>query len=733
MPARRTVVTATFAIVLSIVPSIGVVAGGACDPIDTAPVFAGDVPTANDVLGFDLGSQEVTTDEAWTYLDAVDAASDRVVGDTYATSVDGRPLRYAVVGRPANVTPGGLDDIRQAVLTIRDPSTPDDEVATLAATTPAILYIGGNVHGSEESGTDAALQVLYELADRTDCAAQQILDHAVVFVLPIMNPDGREDDTRRNAYGVDMNRDGLMRSQPEIDGRTELLRQFPPQLFVDAHEFGYTRSFFPPNSDPIYHEDSSQVFDQVSNTYGTVLADLFEERDWGYFNGGGYDYFAPIYGDTVPAFGFEAAGITLEQNNGAPIDVRVEKYHDEFWVLLSAGALDAEGILTAQHEAYVDAVAEGEAGTLEPNGVYYDDRPLLQEVPNERIRSYFFWGADDQDREVQMLVRMLQRMDVQVYRLNAHVDVEKFRSYTDVVGPKTIPKRAYWVPMAQPQKHWIQVALNRDTYVPVKQTYDVTGWSLPLLMNLRGGSTGNVLSPDATLADPADVPPAFDPPADPPTVGILKLSHGVYMFEAVRQLEYLFDNAFLQPYTEVRSEDVADGALHGLDVLVVPGSGIKAGLERLGPKGITKLKAWVRNGGRFVGYRYGGGLLADRIGMMDTTIVNSPTYGEGLLVKIRVDPTSHLFDGMGSKVWVLFDNDDIVRHAPTGAEVAWYTKPVVTSGLMTDYDRAIVEGTPAILDDSYGDGRVIVFPFDPNYRLYTIGMERVIWNAIFGP
>src|SRR6185295_14594082 len=109
-----------------------------------------------------------------------------------------------------------------------------------------------------------------------------------------------------------------------------------------------------------------------------------------------------------------------------------------------------------------------------------------------------------------------------------------------------------------------------------------------------------------------------------------------------------------QPYTEVSSLDVGDGALHGLDVLVVPSGGVAAGIARLGPKGIKKLKAWVANGGRFIGYRFGGGLLADRIGLMDTGMAASPTYGEGLLVKIRLDPKSHLFDGMGTKAWVVF-------------------------------------------------------------------------------
>ena len=57
-----------------------------------------------------------------------------------------------------------------------DPDTPPAEAAAIAAADPAILWIAGNVHGGEESGADAALRVLYELADRKDCAARQILD-----------------------------------------------------------------------------------------------------------------------------------------------------------------------------------------------------------------------------------------------------------------------------------------------------------------------------------------------------------------------------------------------------------------------------------------------------------------------------------------------------------------------------------------------------------------------------
>jgi murein tripeptide amidase MpaA len=96
----------------------------------------------------------------------------------------------------------------------------------------------GNVHGGEESPTDAELRVLYELADRDDCAARQILDNTLVGIIPMQNPDGREADTRQNAYGFDMNRDWFARTQRETDTKLELLRQYPGVLYVDAHEMG---------------------------------------------------------------------------------------------------------------------------------------------------------------------------------------------------------------------------------------------------------------------------------------------------------------------------------------------------------------------------------------------------------------------------------------------------------------------------------------------------------------
>ena len=129
------------------------------------------MPTPTDVLGFELGSQEVTSDEAETYLRAVADASPDVKDGVMAVSGQGRELWYAVVGKPKDVRAA-----QAAAKALRNPKTSKAKAARIAEPAPAIAWVASNVHGNEESGTDAALQVLRDLADRTDCAAGKIRD-----------------------------------------------------------------------------------------------------------------------------------------------------------------------------------------------------------------------------------------------------------------------------------------------------------------------------------------------------------------------------------------------------------------------------------------------------------------------------------------------------------------------------------------------------------------------------
>ena len=472
------------------------------------------MPTAQQVLGINLGDRDVTTAESDRYLLAVDAASSRVTSGVAATSVQGRPLRYAIVGRPERVTSSGLDAVRASAAKLMDPRTSDREADRIAASDPAVLWIAANVHGGEESGTDASLRVLYELADRSDCAAQRILDHAVVVILPIQNPDGREADTRRNAYGFDMNRDWFARTQPETDGKVELLRRYPRVLFIDAHEMG-ARDATSSRPTPTRSTTRSPTRPSTGSTTSTArrCRTTFDERGIPYFNYDTYDLFYAGYGDTVPANGFGAAGMTFEKANGDPAPQRVFEQYLTQWTSLSAAAINKERILREWHGSWVEAVRQGEAGQLEPNRTYEPGVPVSQPVPDRTVRHYFL-RADDPDkaREVQALVAAAAADGRRGAPAVGAAERARLPRLRPRAGATTLPAGTYWIPMAQRQKHWIQAMLNESTYTPVGYAYDIVGWSSPLLFNVAGGSSGAVLAPRYTVAG-AQAEPA--PPALP--------------------------------------------------------------------------------------------------------------------------------------------------------------------------------------------------------------------------
>jgi Zinc carboxypeptidase len=708
----------------------------ACDPIQTPPAYLDSVPTGEDVpaLGFPIGSQEVTSAQSNAYIAAVDAASDRVVSGTAATSVEGRDLEYAIVGDPAHVTQSGLTAIQDAIGELRDPLAPAAQAEQLADETPAILWVDGSPHGGEESGGDASLKVLYDLAARTDCAAEQILDEAIVIIVPIYNPDGRDLDQRRNVNGFDMNRDWFARTQPEIDGVIELMRQYPPQLAIDAHEMGTYTYFFPPNADPVYHEIPDQAIHWINDIYGPAMAAEFDRQKIPYFNFRTYDFFGIFYGDTVPAEGFHAAGMTFEKHNGDPISQRVHEHYTTIWTCLSQAAFNKDDILSEWHDSWVDAYQEGVDGVLEPNVVYERNHKLFQQVPTDPIRHYFL-RTDDPDHadEAQRLVRRLQRMDVAVYQLTGPLEVPDFKPYFRPEQATTLPTGTCWIPLAQGQKQWIQAMLHEDPYIGFSITYDVSAWSNPLLMNVPGGSSGQVLSPRAKLLPLQHEPPAAPLPANVPNVAIFEYSNSTSNFESAGWLRWLFTERWHLPSTTVSPADVVAGELEDVDVLVVPNMYVPTINQVLGKEGKRALIDWVNSGGRYIGYR-GGAELATRYGISTAQLQQPNTVIPGSLIRVQLDQSSPLADGVGDFAWVMYENDRILNPVGGMAPVtypAFGNPDFAVSGLPTGADR--LGGTAAVVDEPMGSGRTIVFSVDPNFRAWTEGTQQILFNAILGP
>jgi hypothetical protein len=704
-----------------------VIAQTDCDPFDTEPVLDSDIPTAEDELGFALGSQEVTVAEADQYMLAVDAASDRVTSAVAATLASGRDIRYAIVGSEARI--GDLPAVQAAMDVLLVPGASNAAVNAAVASAPVILWVAGNVHGGEESGADASLLALYNLAARSDCVVDEILDNAVVVIMPIQNPDGREEETRRNLYGFDMNRDWFARTQVETDGKLEVVRQYPPQLFIDAHEFGFANYFFPPNADPEYHEIPLAAHDWINGLYSPAIVDQFKQEKVHFFHGAPYDFFAIVFGDTVPAEGFHAAGMTFEKESDDAISIRTHEHFTSIWASLFAGASARESILRGWHASWAEAYQQGRDGLLEGNDVFEKGHDLFQQVPDDLVRGYFFPPDSARSYELQLLVRRLQRMDVEVRQLTAPLDLAHFHPYGDPERATTLPVGTYWVPLAQAKKHWIQAMLHEDSWIPFDVTYDVSAWSNPLLMNLDGGWSGEDVGPASTVVPPLGEP-AW-PAVDEPSIAMFEIN-STRGFESTGQARWLFDNVWHLDYDVVDADDITAG-LAGYDVLLIPDGYANYAVQALGAKGKKALRQWVNGGGRLVAWQ-GGVQVAAKAGVSSAVLQSSHTNMPGTLVRVELDPSSPLADGVGNLDWVMYQDDNLMQPG-LGSAVGTFPgagdDAFATSGLAIGVGT--LAGTSFLTDEAVGQGRVIAFSIDPNFRAWTQGTQRLLWNAIVGP
>ena len=179
-------------------------------------------------------------------------------------------------------------------------------------------------------------------------------------------------------------------------------------------------------------------------------------------------------------------------------------------------------------------------------------------------------------------------------------------------------------------------------------------------------------------------------------------------------------------------DDILAG-LPGTDVVVIPDGFTNYGLQALGAKGKKALRDWVNGGGRLVAWQ-GGALLATKAGISTTQFSTSNTNAPGTLIRVSLNPASPLATGIGGRDWVMYQDDPVMKPglgAPIGTFPAAGSANYATSGLALGVGG--LAGTSAVADEAVGSGRVVSFASDPNFRAWTQGTQRLLWNAIVGP
>ena len=107
------------------------------------------------------------------------------------------------------------------------------ELFSVGTGTRAVL-LWSQMHGDEPSATPALLDVADYLLTAPEGAP--VLDALTLLMVPMLNPDGAERGIRRNAQGIDVNRDALNLATPEGRILKAVRDRYQPVLGFNLHD-----------------------------------------------------------------------------------------------------------------------------------------------------------------------------------------------------------------------------------------------------------------------------------------------------------------------------------------------------------------------------------------------------------------------------------------------------------------------------------------------------------------
>lgn len=94
------------------------------------------------------------------------------------------------------------------------------------------IFAWTQMHGDEATATAAVFDLLAELL----FSQPDLLNLYTIHIMPMLNPDGAELQTRQTAQGIDMNRDALSLQTPEGRLLMRLAKELKPDVAFNLHD-----------------------------------------------------------------------------------------------------------------------------------------------------------------------------------------------------------------------------------------------------------------------------------------------------------------------------------------------------------------------------------------------------------------------------------------------------------------------------------------------------------------
>jgi len=450
--------------------------------------YSAETPLPSSTLGFEIGQRHVRHDQLKSYFYQLAKDSKRVSITSMGKTAQQRDQLLVTISSPENLANLSNILIERDLLNTQENQLEKQKTAKA----PLVIWLGYSVHGDEISGANAAMIVAYYLAANTDEKMAELLANTVIVLEPSINPDGMDrfvnwvstyrnssDNSdvnhiehhqdwvtgRTNHFWFDLNRDWLLLAQQESQHRLKYFHQYQPHVVGDFHEMGHNSSyFFQPGIQSRTHPLTPKRNVELTTTLAAFHAAALDKQQRLYYSEENFDDFYYGKGSTYPDIN-GSIGILFEQASSRGMQQQT-----------------VNGLLTLEFsiENHVTTSLSTINGAWENREQLKKYRSDFYQQSNKLAKQEDYDGyllhEDKDSYRLNTLLEKLAQHKINVYPLMADFEFQD-KEYRK--------NNSYYVPLAQPQFRLVQALFNQQTNFKDNTFYDVSGWTMPLAMNIE--------------------------------------------------------------------------------------------------------------------------------------------------------------------------------------------------------------------------------------------------------
>ncbi len=728
------------------------------------------------------------------YFKKLDAASDRMIFEEIGKTTMGAPFVYATISTPENLKNlEKYKQINAKLADPRTFKSNDKEAKKLVAQGKTIVLVTHGIHSTEVGSTLSSMLIAHRLASSNEPEIKKILENTIILIVPSLNPDGVDivknwyDKTLGTPYegtdppelyhkyvGHDNNRDWYAFTQVETQLTVDKIHNvWHPQIVHDIHQQGSngSRMFLPPYMQPVEPNVPKQIVEGYTELGNHMAESLRKKGYQGITTNSTYDAWTPARAYSHYHGGVRILSETASARIASPINIKFEsiragsddgydpkKESDNFGPVWKGGEWRLSNITD-----YMTTAAFSLLNHAADNRERWLSR--FYEIGKEAVRPR---------RNGELFGFLFDQFEGHASHVDEHI--------LKTAGVETVETDdGVLVKIAQPYGAFAKALFERQNYPDLKGAqgqpiapYDVTAHTLPLLYKFE--------------AKPIYAPYKVIPPTWGQSHGshspcrFVSSSNGIYRSPVPSMDEgwtrwmtlYRDRGPWCLKTVKIENKDIqrSDG-VKGFTSIIFPDQSaaqILNGYPKgsmpdeytggIGKDGVENLRTFVEAGGTLVFLNRSSDFAIEQFKLPVKNVTKGLTRKDffipGSILRTDLDLTHPIAKGMPAQSIAWFEQSPAFEVIDAGGNasvnerasgsstegtlpngrvsariVAAYPKDpkqILLSGWALGVEK--IAGKAALVEVSYGKGKIVLFGFRPQYRGQSLATFPLLFNAI---